>query len=82
MDLTYSDKSTVKNAVAVIWDDNHQERSGFFRAFWCAKPDSSSGSPVFGYCDSKGSYRTIRQVVPEFKRYYPGERIFRNNREM
>lgn len=33
-DISYSDGRTVKNCVVVVWEDLHEERSGFYRAFW------------------------------------------------
>lgn len=79
-DITYSDGSIVRNAVVVVWDDLHCERSGYYRAFWAASPDATSGSPVIGYCSPGGSHRTIRAVVAEVRRYYPGETVYRNGR--
>lgn len=80
-DISYSDGSTVHNAVIVIWDDLHTERSGYFRAFWAASPDATSGSPVFGYCEAGHSYRTIREVARDARRHYD-DPIYRNGREV
>jgi len=79
-DISYSDNTTVKNAVPVVWDDLHNERAGFFRAFWAASPDGTTGSPVIGYCSPGGSHRTISAVAREVRRYYPGETVYRNGR--
>jgi hypothetical protein len=49
-DISYSDGSTVKAAVVVVWDDLGVERAGYFRAFWADSPDGTTGSPVIGYC--------------------------------
>lgn len=79
--IHYSDGSQVDNPVVQIWEDLHEERSGFYRAFWCASPeDGISGSPVFGYCQAGGSHRTIRAVAAEVRRYYPDARVYRNGR--
>ncbi len=80
MNVSYSDGSTVPNAVAVVWDDLHNARAGYFRAFWAASPDGTSGSPVIGYCAPGGSHRTIKAVAREFRRQYPNELIYRNGR--
>ena len=82
MDISYSSGKVVKDAVIQIWEDHHVERSGFFRAFWCAGPDATSGSPIIGYCSPGGSHRTIRACAAEARRLYPGERIYRNGREV
>lgn len=82
MDVNYSDGSVVKNAVAVVWEDLHEERLGFFRAFWSGTPDGTTGSPVIGYCSPGGSHKTIRAVAAEFKRLYPHEKIYRNGKEV
>jgi hypothetical protein len=79
--VEYSDGSVVENAVVVIWDDLHVERAGYYRAFWAASPDATTGSPVIGYASAGGSHRTIRAVVAEVRRYYPGEKVYRNGRE-
>jgi hypothetical protein len=82
MDITYSDGKIVTNAVIVIWEDLHTERSGYFRAFWAASPDGTSGSPVIGYCSPGGTHRTIGAVAREVRRLYPGEKVYRNGREV
>lgn len=81
-DISYSDGTTVKNAVIVVWDDRHTERTGYFRAFWCSDPNGTCGSPVIGYCSPGGSHRTIRAVAAEVRKYYPGESVYRNGREV
>ena len=82
MDISYSSGAVVRNAVVQVWDDNHTERSGYYRAFWCDGPHATSGSPVIGYCSPGGSHRTIRAVVAEVRRLYPGQVIYRNGREI
>lgn len=79
-DISYSDGSTVKDAVIVVWEDNHNERAGYFRAFWSDSPDGTTGSPVIGYCSPGGSHRTIKAVAAEVLRLYPGETVYRNGR--
>lgn len=65
-----------------IWDDWATEaRGNWYRAFW-ANPDGSGGCPVIGYCSAGGSQRTIRAAAAEARRYYPGEKVFRNGREV
>lgn len=78
--ISYSNGSTVESHI-VIWEDLHNERVGYYRAFW-ANPDETSGSPVIGYCSPGGSHRTIREVAAEIRRLYPGEKIYRNGREV
>lgn len=70
----------VKNSVVVVWEDNHNERSGFYRAFWAASPDATTGCPVIGYCSPGGSHRTIKAVAREVQRHYPGETVYRNGK--
>jgi hypothetical protein len=80
MDINYSDGSVVKNAVVQIWEDNHTERSGYFRAFWCASATATSGSPVIGYCSAGGSHRTVKATAREVRRMYPDAEIYRHGR--
>lgn len=80
MDISYSNGLTVKDAVVVVWDDWHTERSGYFRAFWAATPDGTTGSPVVGYCSAGGSHRTIGAVAREVQRYHPGQLVYRNGK--
>lgn len=68
------------NRVIQIWEDNHTEQTGYFRAFWCDSPNTSIGSPVIGYCSPGGSHKTIRAVVSEVRKYYPDAKIYRNGR--
>lgn len=81
-DIHYSDGRTVKNAVIVVWEDLHNERSGYYRAFWSDSPYGTTGSPVLGYCQAGGSHRTIKAVKREVQRYHPGEPVYRNGREV
>ena len=81
-DISYSDGRTVRNAVIQIWDDLHNERAGYYRAFWCAGAEESCGSPVIGYCSPGGSHRTVRATVAEALRLYPGEAVYRNGRRL
>ena len=80
MDIQYSDGSTVTNAVIQVWDDLHTERSGYYRAFWCADKDAHTGSTVIGYCSPSGSYRTISAVVAEVRRIGYTDPIYRSGR--
>ena len=82
MRIEYTSGLVVPDAVTVVWDDYHTERSGFYRAFWCAEPDANTGSPVVGYCSPGGSHRTVRAVAAEVRRLYPGTVIYRNGREV
>ena len=82
MRIKYSDGHVVNPAVVVIWEDLHNDRSGYFRAFWSNSPDGTTGSPVIGYCSPGGSHRTIRAVATEVRRLHPGEPIYRNGREV
>lgn len=80
--IHYSDGSKVENPVVQVWDDLHEERSGFYRAFWCASSDADSGSPVIGYCSPGGTHRTIKAVAREVRRMYPDAEIYRNGRRV
>jgi hypothetical protein len=77
--IHYSDGRAVPSVI-VVWDDLHNERAGFFRAFWSDSPNGTSGSPVIGYCSAGGSHRTIKAVAREALRYHPGETIYRNGK--
>jgi hypothetical protein len=80
--IMYSDGSVVTNAVVQVWDDLHNERAGYYRAFWTDGPEATSGSPVIGYASAGGSYRTVRAVCAEVWRLHPDARIYRNGREL
>lgn len=80
--IHYSNGRTIEHPVVQVWDDLHEERSGFYRAFWCAGPDATTGSPVIGYCSPGGSYNRIWRVCAEVWRMYPEARIYRNGREI
>lgn len=77
--IHYSDGRAVP-FVIVVREDFHTARSGYFRAFWMASPESDIGSPVIGYCSPGGSHRTIRAVAAEVWRLYPGETVYRYGR--
>ncbi len=77
--ISYSDGRTILCPVVQIWDDLHNERAGYFRAFWCESPDATTGSPVIGYCSAGGSHKTVRACVAEVLRYYDAD-IYRNGR--
>lgn len=81
-EIRYSDGRVVKSPVVQVWEDLHNERSGFFRAFWCADKDASSGSPVIGYCSAGGSQRTIIGAAQEVWKLYPNAQIFQNGKEV
>lgn len=80
MKIEYSTGKVIEPAVIQIWEDNHSERPGFFRAFWCESPDSGSGSPVVGYCSSGGSHKTISAVIAECRKLGYSDAIYRNGR--
>ena len=73
-DISYSDGSTVKNAVVVVWEDLHEERAGFYRAFWADGPEGTCGSPVLGYCQAGGSPGAGRKTDLEAQRTNGGGR--------
>lgn len=82
MDVSYNTGTVVRGAVVQIWDDLHNERPGYYRAYWCADKSATTGSPVVGYCSPGGSHRTIRATAAEVGRLYPGEEIYRNGRRV
>jgi hypothetical protein len=82
VNISYSDGSTVTNAVIQIWEDLHSERPGMFRAFWCDSPTATTGSPVVGYCSPGGSHPSIKAAALEARRLYPGQAVFRNGKEL
>ena len=77
--IHYTNGTVVHNAVIQIWPDLHNERAGFFRAFWCASPEATTGSPVIGYCSPGGSHRKPADVIAEVRRLYPNEPIYYQN---
>jgi len=79
MIVHYSDGKSI-DAVIVIWEDNHNEVSGFYRAFWSDSPNGTVGSPVIGYCSPGGSHKTIRATAQEVRRLYPNETVYRNGK--
>jgi hypothetical protein len=81
-EIHYTSGKTISFPVVTIWDDLHNERAGYFRAFWSDSPNPDSGSPVIGYCSPGGSQRTIRACAAEIWRLYPDARIYRNGREI
>lgn len=80
--IIYSDGSVIESAIIQVWDDLHNERSGYYRAFWCDGPDATCGSPVIGYCSPGGSHRTIKAVVAEIRRLGYSEPVYRNGRKV
>ena len=82
MRISYSDSRTIDPAIIQIWEDLNNERGGYFRAFWCASPDATSGSPVVGYCSPGGSHRTIRATVAECRRLGYDDPVYRNGRKI
>ncbi len=64
-------------AFLCIWDDMHNERPGYFRAFWADSPTSTIGSPAIGYCEAGGSHKTIKACVAEIRKRHPDEPIYR-----
>lgn len=80
--IHYSDGSTITDPVVQIWDDLHNERAGYYRAYWCASPEIGVGSPVIGYTEAGGSHRTVRATAREVWQRYPDARIYRKGREV
>lgn len=66
--------------VIQIWDDLHNERAGYFRAYWCDSPTATTGSPVVGYCSLGGTFRTIKATALDALRRYPSTEIYRNGK--
>lgn len=72
-----------RDMVLSIWDDLHEERPGFYRAFWVAADDvEGSGSPAIGYCAVGGTRRTVKQAAAQIARLYPGVPIYRGRRRV
>ena len=65
-------------SVIQIWEDLHNERAGYFRAFYCSNAEATTGSPVIGYCSAGGSQRTIRATIAEVRRLGYNDPIYRN----
>lgn len=78
--IHYSNGDVIPSVI-VIWDDWSFGRAKYYRAYWSASPENHCGSTVFGYASNvKGSHRTIKQVIEEVNRFYPGETIYRNGK--
>lgn len=69
-------------AVIQVWDDLHNARDGYFRAYWTNGPEATTGCTVIGYCSPGGSHRTIRAVVAEVRRLGYTDPIYRNGRRI
>ena len=52
-----------------VWDDLHSEHPKRYRLFW-VNPGESCGTPAIGYCESGGSYKTIKAAVADGKRRF------------
>ncbi len=76
MKISYSNGMTKDNQIAIINEDLNTEKPGFYRAFWADSPDANFCSPVIGLGSQGGSHKKIKDVVSEFKRLYPNEKIF------
>lgn len=68
--------------VIVIHEDMHNERPGYFRAYYASSPDASTCVTVIGYCSPGGSHRTIRATVNEVRRLGHTAKAYRNGREL
>jgi hypothetical protein len=68
--------------VIQICEDLHEQRPGFFRAFWADSKDSTEVVTVIGYASPGGSHRTIRAAAAEARRMHPGVEVFRNGRKV
>lgn len=79
--ITYTNGLTLE-CIIQVWHDLNTERSGMYRAFWCASPEAESGSPVIGYCSPGGSHRTVKAVVAEVRRLGYTDPIYRNGRRI
>lgn len=47
-----------------VWDDLHSEHPKRYRLFW-VEPGSTCGTPAIGYCESGGSYKTIKAAIAD-----------------
>ena len=79
--IHYSDGRSIESVIQ-IWDDLHNERAGFYRAFWCGSPDDCCGSPVIGYCSPGGTHRTIRAAIAECRKLGYDDPVYRNGRQI
>ncbi len=79
--ICYSDGRMIPSVIQ-IWDDLHNERAGYFRAFWCNDRYASTGSPVVGYCSPGGSHRTMKAAIAECRRLGHTDPIYRNGRQV
>ena len=80
--ISYTSGKVVLTPIVQIWEDLSNERAGWFRAFWCANPEATTGSPVIGYCSAGGSQPTIRQTAEEVRDMYPDADIYRNGHKV
>lgn len=66
----------------LVEPDLHEECPGFFRAFYATSPNASSMVPVFGYCTAGHTFRRIKDVVADVRRYGYEEPVYRNGRKI
>ena len=69
-----------RECIIQIWEDLHNERANYYRAFWCDGPGATSGSPVIGYCSAGGSHRTIKAAIAECRRLGYTDPVYRNGK--
>ena len=72
----------METQICVIESDLHEERAGFFRAFYTASLDAPTMCSVFGYCTAGHMFRTIKSVVHDFRKYDRTTPVFRNNKRI
>jgi len=65
-----------------IEEDYHNERPGYFRAYYANDLMAPFICTVIGYCSSGGSHKTIRATVAEVRRIDRTTPIYRNNRQI
>ena len=66
--------------VIIICEDLHNERCGYFRAFYADSADADTCVTVIGYCSPGGSHRTIKDTVAEVRRMGHTAPAYRNGR--
>ena len=68
--------------IIVIEDDLHEERAGYYRAFYADDVDARTMSPMVGYAMVGGVFKTIKETAADARRRDSSTRIFRRGKEL
>lgn len=80
--IQFSNGDKWEAPIIVIEEDLHNERAGYFRAFYQDSLESNTMVTVIGYCSPGGSQKTITACVAEVRKFDRETPIFRNGRKI